>query len=150
VIAAPFIRRTEQPKTEPKAEDEIAALTSRARSRAFRNAASGVTEPGSAAPVSRSKKRSGDDEDGVPQMRRPLPPGAFKNTAKDIEQKKHHSTTSEILPEFYDDAEPEWWQQQQLFGWNNDSFNDGFDFGGDYDSPDRPDFPAPDFPSPHL
>jgi hypothetical protein len=54
----------------------------------------------------------------------------------------------EIPPEFWEDAPVmDWWQQQQMFGWNDFNNDDGFDygddFGGGFDSPGPPDFPAP-------
>jgi hypothetical protein len=108
------------------------------------------------APVEDPKKRSGETEgqhvptadhgNGRPAARgRYAALQAIRTTVAKVSRKFSRAAADATEPEDYEDAPVmDWWQQQQLFGWNDFNNDDGFDFGGgDFGSTGPPDFPAP-------
>ena len=73
---------------------------------------------------------------------------AIRTTVAKVSRKFSRAAADATEPEDYEDAPVmDWWQQQQLFGWNDFNNDDGFDYGDDFgdqfDNPGPPDFPAP-------
>jgi hypothetical protein len=104
------------------------------------------------APEPEAKRKSRDEGDGSPVIRRPPSPAlampAGKPAARGryaVLQDKAHAADLEIPLEVLDEGPQwDWWQYQQMFqqdDWNNDG---GFDFGGDeFGSTGPVNFPAP-------
>ena len=118
----------------------------------FKDAAKAVTCRDPDAPEPEAKRKSRDEGDGSPVIRRPpspalaMPAGlpAARGRYAVLQNKAHHADL-EIPPEFLDEGPQwDWWQYQQMFMWDDWNNDGGFDFGGDeFGSTGPTNFPAP-------